>query len=142
MDKQVIIENFWPPCLGDGDSCLYADELGWRDFHKADAHGGSTRHIFDFYVGHYAFDLILYYVEKDVFLYIDSINGNVFELPQREDWDGRFIFERCEFTNYPEPEPREYLFEFSEPEELWNDFCYDGHNLPYLIEHSVIDTQH
>lgn len=141
MEKTVILENFWPPYLGDGDPCLYSDEIGWRIFHKTDAHGGGTRHIFDFYVGHYSFDLILYYVSKDVFLYIDSVNGNVFELQQRDDWDGKYIFERCEFTNFPDNEP-EYIFQFDTPEQLWNDFQYDGHNLEYLIQHSVVDTQH
>jgi len=141
VERKVILENFWPPYLGDGDARLFSDEVGWRLFHQTDARSKDTYQIFNFYVGYYMFNLILYYIEDDVFLYFDTINGNVFRLEQREDWDGKYVFERCEFTDYPEKEP-DYLFEFNTADELWNDFCYSDRDLRYLIEHSVVDTQH
>lgn len=141
MEPQIIKENFWPPYLGNGDAHLYSNEIGWRDFHRIDARSNDTHGIFKFYVDYYAFNLVLYYVEEDTFLYVDAINGNVFILQPREDWDGQYIFERCEFTDFPDYEP-DYIFQFKSPSELWDNFQYAGHDLKYLIEHSVVDTQH
>lgn len=141
MSRKVLIDNFWPPYLGDGDPRLYDDECGWRDFHRTDAKSNETRRVFDFYVEYYAFNLIIYIVEMDEFLYIDTINGIVFVLQPREDWDGRFIFERCEFTDNPDYDI-EPIFEFESALQLWENFKYRDNDLKYLIEHSVIDTQH
>ena len=141
MEREVLIESFWPPYLGDGDPKLYSDELGWREFHQIDAKSKNSKNIFDFYVDYYAFNLILYIVKFDEFMYIDAINGNVFLLSNREDWDGKFIYERCEFTDYPEVEP-EYIFEFEDAQKLWNEFKYKGLSLYELISCSDVDTQH
>ena len=36
----------------------------------------------------------------------------------------------------------EVLFEFDDAQQLWSEFTLDGHNLKYVIEHSVVDVMH
>lgn len=141
ITKRILIRNFWPPYLGDGNPRLFSDEIGWREVHCVDSHSNDTYHNFDFFINHYGFDLILYYLERDEFIYFDVLNGGVFLLQQREDWDGQYIFDRCEFTNEPDYD-FEYIYEFDDSSQLWREFAYDGKNLKALIEASVVDLQH
>ena len=36
----------------------------------------------------------------------------------------------------------EVLFEFDDAQQLWSEFTLNGHNLKYVIEHSVVDIMH
>lgn len=142
MIRKKLKENFWRPTPWDDDTNLYEDELGWREENRVDAHSTDSWNIFKFYLDHYGFDIALYYVEADEFYYIDNIEGNeVQRLKDREDWDGKYIIERVNFSHYPEPEP-EVIYEYSDIWDLWINVKINGLSLKEVIERSIVLIEH
>ena len=143
MIRKRLKKDFWYPIpKRDGDTNLYEDELGWDDTNRSDAHSTDSWNIFKFYLGHYGFDLALYLVETDEFYYIDNIQCNeVWKLKNREDWDGKYIIERVEFSHCPEPEP-DVLYEYKDIRDLWQNLKIHGFSLKEVIDKSVVMIMH
>ena len=81
-------------------------------------------------------------VEKDEFYYIDNIQNNeVWKLKDRDDWDGKYILERVEFSHSPESEP-EVIFEYKDSRDLWKNLKIHGLSLKEVIERSVVMVMH
>ncbi len=138
MIRRRLKKNFWHPTQWDNDTNLYEDELGWREANRSDAHSTDSWNIFKFYLGHYGFDLALYFVQEDEFYYIDNIQNNeVWKLKDRDDWDGQYIIERVEFSHFPEPEP-EVIYEYRDLRDLWLNLKIHGLSLKDIIEQSVV----
>lgn len=138
MIRKRLKKNFWHPTQWDNDTNLYEDELGWREANRSDAHSTDSWNIFKFYLGHYGFDLALYFAQADEFYYIDNIQNNeVWKLKDRDDWDGQYIIERVEFTHYPEPEP-EVIYEYKDLRDLWLNLKIHELSLKEVIEKSVV----
>lgn len=138
MIRRRLKKNFWHPTQWDNDTNLYEDELGWREANRSDAHSTDSWNIFKFYLGHYGFDLALYFVQEDEFYYIDNIQNNeVWKLKERDDWDGQYIIERVEFSHFPEPEP-EVIYEYRDLRDLWLNLKIHGLSLKDIIEQSVV----
>ncbi len=53
------------------------------------------------------------------------------------DWDGRYEYDRCDIYEPPLPEEGEIVFIFTDPMEVWDGFTIDGHDMKYIVEHSV-----
>lgn len=142
MIRKRLKKNFWHPVpRRDGDTNLYEDELGWKEANCSDAHSTDSWNIFKFYLGHYGFDLALYFVQADEFYYIDNIQNNeVWKLKDRDDWDGQYIIERVEFSHCPEPEP-EVIYEYKDLRDLWLNLKIHGLSLKDIIEQSVVFVQ-
>lgn len=142
MIRKILKPNFWRPTAWNGDTNLYQDQLGWDDASQADAHSSDSWNIFDFYLGHYGFDLALYLVPFDEFYYIDNIECNeVLKLKDRNDWDGQFIIDRVEISNYPENEP-EVICEYNDTRELWKNLKIHDMSLKEVIDNSVVLLEH
>lgn len=138
MIRRRLKKNFWHPTQWDNDTNLYEDELGWREANRSDAHSTDSWNIFKFYLGHYGFDLALYFVQEDEFYYIDNIQNNeVWKLKDRDDWDGQYTIERVEFSHFPEPEP-EVIYEYRDLRDLWLNLKIHGLSLKDIIEQSVV----
>lgn len=105
---------------------------------STDTHSTDSWNILKFYLDHYGFDLALYLVETDEFYYIDNMQNNeVLKLKDREDWDGRFVAERVEFSHMPNPEP-EVVYEYNDLRDLWNNLKIHNMSLKEVIEKSVV----
>ena len=142
MIRKRLKKDFWYTTLSDCDANLYEDQLGWREASRVDAHSTDSWNILKFYLGHYGFDLALYLVEKDEFYYIDNIQYNeVLKLKDRDDWDGKYIMERVEFSHCPEPEP-DVIFEYKDIRDLWLNLKIHGLSLKEVIERSVVMVMH
>ena len=143
MARKVLKNNFWYPIpKRDEDTNLYEDELGWNDANQSDAHSTDSWNILKYYLKHIGFDLALYLVKADEFYYIDNIQNNeVWKLKDREDWDGKYIMERVEFSHCPEPEP-EVIYEYSDIRDLWVNLRINGLTLKEVIERSVVFIEH
>lgn len=142
MIRKRLKKDFWHPTQRDSDTNLYEDQLGWRDANRVDAHSTDSWNILKFYLGHYGFDLALYLVETDEFYYIDNIQNNeVWKLKNREDWDGKYIIERVEFSHCPEPEP-DVIYEYKDLRDLWLNLKIHGLSLKEVIEKSVVMVMH
>ncbi len=139
MNRKVIVENFWPPHLCPNDPTLYEDELGWQKCDYANVeHATESRELFKFFCEQWGFDLMIYFADNGEFYYCDvHHNRCVLHLHQSKNWDGKYLFQKCEFTFSPHNEFEE-IFDFDDVWELWNDFRLDGHNLEYVIDHSVV----
>ena len=142
MIRKRLKKDFWCPTMWDSDTNLYEDELGWKESNRVDAHSTDSWNILKFYLGHYGFDLALYLVEKDEFYYIDNIQHNeVLKLKDRDDWDGKYILERVEFSHCPEPEPN-IIYEYKDLRDLWLNLKIHGLSLKEVIERSVVMVMH
>lgn len=142
-ERTIIRQNFWPPSSYDGDSNLYADQLGWGETYKAEAKSTDTYKIYHTFVYRQGFDLTLYLPAHDEFLYFDMEYGGVYKMPTRDDWDGKYTLDRMDMdTNWQPDFTPDYIFEFSDAIWLWKDFWLYGHDLKYLIEHSVVWLNH
>ena len=95
MIRRILKKDFWCPTLWNDDTNLYEDQLGWNDANRSDAHAHDSYNILKCYLDRFGFDLALYLVEKDEFYYIENTQHNeVLKLKNRDDWDGKYIFER------------------------------------------------
>ncbi len=140
-ERQIVRSKFWPPTLGDGDTNLYSDEIGWRESLRPDNFLTDTKRIFDFHVKHYGFDLVLFFLDDNRFYYCDMHNGEVLRLDINPQWDGTYQYQMSDPVNKHWFD-NEVLFEFDDAQQLWSEFTLDGHNLKYVIEHSVVDIMH
>lgn len=137
--KKVVLENFWPPQFGDGDTNLYDNEIGWRIEERTSAGSDDTKEVFDFHCKLCPYNLELYYLEDGNFYYFDINNfGGVFQLQPEQDWDGKYIFQKVKSTDSPDYDP-DYIFVFDTAQELWDKFRLNGKTLKYIIEHSVVN---
>lgn len=142
MIRKRLKKDFRHPTLWNSDTNLYEDQLGWRVANQSDAHSTDSWNIFRFYLYHYGFDLALYLVDFDEFYYIDNIQHNeVLKLQDRDDWDGKYIMERVEFSHCPEPEP-EVIYEYKDIRDLWQNLKIHGLSLKEVIDKSVVMVMH
>ena len=142
MIRKRLKKDFWCPTLWNNDTNLYENQLGWNDANKSDAHAHDSFNILKFYLDRYGFDLALYLVEKDEFYYIENTQHNeVLKLKDRDDWDGKYIIERVEFSHSPEPEP-DVIFEYKDSRDLWLNLKIHGLSLKELIDKSVVMVMH
>lgn len=143
MSRRIIQMNFWPPSFYGGDSVLYADQLGWEDSYKAEAHTTDTYKIYHAFVYRQNFDIILYLPAHNEFLYFDMEYGGVYQMPTRDGWDGKYTFDSVDMDMNRSPDFNpDYIFEFSDAIQLWKEFRLYGHDLKYIIEHSVVWLNH
>ena len=142
MIRKRLKKDFWCPTIWNNDTNLYEDQLGWNDANRSDAHAHDSFNILKFYLDHYGFDLALYLVEKDEFYYIENTQHNeVLKLKDRDDWDGKYTYERVEFSHSPEPEP-EVIYEYKDSRDLWLNLKIHGMTLKEVIEKSVVMVMH
>ena len=142
MIRKRLKKDFWYTTLSDRDTNLYEDQLGWREANRVDAHSTDSWNILKFYLVRYGFDLALYLVDFDEFYYIDNIQNNeVWKLKDRDDWDGKYIMERVDFSHCPEPEP-EVIYEYKDIRDLWLNLKIHGLSLKEVIERSVVMVMH
>ncbi|MBQ9216886.1 MAG: hypothetical protein IJ724_10670 [Muribaculaceae bacterium] len=141
MEKKVLIKNFWPKTEWDDSTELTEDQLGWEKGMTVAPGSNDPKDIFDYWIKYWGFDLGLYYVEDDVFLFFEMDYKEAFILPPDSKWDGKYIFERSELHEQSTID-LEPIFKFTDTDMLWNEFRYKGKNLKYLIEHSVVTTSH
>ena len=142
MIRKRLKKDFWYTTLSDRDTNLYEDQLGWREANRVDAHSTDSLNILKFYLVRYGFDLALYLVDFDEFYYIDNIQHNeVWKLKDRDDWNGKYIMERVDFSHCPEPEP-EVIYEYKDIRDLWLNLKIHGLSLKEVIERSVVMVMH
>ena len=142
MIRKRLKKDFWCPTMWDNDINLYEDQLGWNDANQSDAHAHDSFNILKFYLDRYGFDLAIYLVEKDEFYYIENTQHNeVLKLKDRENWDGKYIIERVEFSHSPEPEP-DVIFEYKDSRDLWQNLKIHGLPLNEVIKKSVVMVMH
>ena len=140
MIRKRLKKDFLCPTMWDSDTNLYEDELDWREANRVNAHSTDSWNILKFYLDHYGFDLALYLVDSDEFYYIDNIQNNEV-WKDRDDWDGKYIIERVEFSHCPEPEP-DVIFEYKDIRDLWLNLKIHGLSLKEVIEKSVVMVMH
>lgn len=142
MIRKRLKKYFWYTTPNDSDTNLYEDQLGWRVANQSDAHSTDSWNILKFYLGHYGFDLALYLVEKDEFYYIDNIQHNeVLKLKDREDWDGKCVLERVDFSHIQESES-DVIYEYKDIHDLWLNLKIHGLSLKEVIDRSVVLVMH
>ena len=139
MEDKVIVSNFWPPYWDGNRPELMASQLGWPAARRADAGSDDIKDNFDYHICHLNFDLCFYFPETDKFYYADIMNNDVLIIPEREDWDGKYYYDRvASVWSPPDFRSSECLLEFDEPQEIWDKLIINGKNLEYILAHSVI----
>lgn len=139
MSKRILVPNFWPKSEWNNKTELTEDEIGWTSDMRIGPGSDDTKDVFDYWIKHLGFDLGLYYVEDDTFLFFEMIYREVFILPPNPNWDGKYIMERSELHEQSTYD-LEPIFKFADIDELWREFRYKGKDLRYLIEHSFVST--
>lgn len=141
MHNGILINNFWPVTEQNKRSELLDSDLGWKKDMAILPGSNDTKDIFDFWVGNMEFSLGLFYAEENIFFFLWSDYKEIFILPKKSDWDGKYIFESCiidEQTVY-DLDP---IFGSNDLGTLWKEFRFKGKDLRYIIDHSVVVTTH
>lgn len=138
MTKRKLLKTkFWPPYLNLEESNLYEDELGWQEMDYEEEEIRDTYMVYDRLVVQGGLGLLLYYVEKDILYYFDVAHGQTRTLPLNPKWDGKYLFEKYDNQMCYDQE-QESIFDYEDAMDLWNRFQVDGHDMRYLIEHSIV----
>lgn len=140
--KNPLIRNFWIPTEECPDTTLYQDQLGWTDEQKVQSGGYTeTKDIWNHLIAYdsnevVGWDLCFFYVPNKTFYYIDQMAKVLYILPENHDAEEP-LYGRVEMRPQIVPEEDE-LMDFNKASEIWNDFKIDGHNMCYILEHSVL----
>lgn len=140
--NDILIRNFWIPTEEFPDTTLYQNQLGWTDEQKVQS-GGYTdtedvwKHLIaydsDQVVG---WDLCFFYVPNRTFYYIDQMAKVLYILPENHDSEEP-LYARVDMRPQIVPEEDE-LMDFERASDIWSDFQIDGHDMRYILEHSVL----
>lgn len=138
MGKEIIRRKFWPPYWNGNAPELTKDQLGWNSIRRRDAGSDDVKDNFDFHVVHSGWDLSFYYVDKDRFYYIDLMNKEIYCRRDDPDWNHEYDYDRVSVYDLYSSMEDEPIFEFENPDEIWEHFRIDGKDLAYILLHSVI----
>lgn len=138
-----MARDFWFKTEKEPDTTLYEDQLGWTTAIKVESGGYSDTHDVWKHIMErttqdiVGWDLCFYFPETGRFYYIDQIDKILFRVPVIDDWDGKSIFASIEIGPQLVPEEDELMY-FDNVSEVWDHFQINGHDMKYIIEHSVL----
>lgn len=144
-NEKALIKDFWHPSEGNSSTDLTENQIGWTDFHKTEASGYSeTKDVWDHLVAHeksegLGFDLAFFFPETGKMYYLDNADGAIYVVPENEDL--AYVFDRFDYSNFEKTEDNE-IFDFEDPQEVWNHFHINGKNMKYILEHSLLILSH
>ena len=137
-----LLANFWYKTDREKDSTLYCDQLGWQDNQKVES-GGYTelKDVWDHLVALdsdkvVGWDLCFFYLPNKTFYYLDQMAKVIYKLPISQD-ESEPLFARVDIRPQIVPEEDE-VFDYDKIVQVWEDFKIDGHNMAYILEHSVL----
>lgn len=143
--KRILVKNFWPPYFETMSRELTEDDLGWNEDNRFDAHSDDTKFIFDLFIDHLGWDLSFYFTEDDTFYYVEVMEKSIYKRKGDPKWDGKYIYERCDIyalQYYDRDDDDAIIFDFDNVQEVWDKFTLNGHDMKYIIEHSVCWLAH
>lgn len=140
--RTPLMKRFWYIDEYQKDSTLYADQLGWTEEQKVESGGYTdTKDVWDHLIGFSSdkvvgWDLCFFYVPNHTFYYLDQMAKVIYKLPVSAD-NTQSLFARVDICPQIVPEEDE-VFDYDKISQVWNDFKIDGHNMAYILEHSVL----
>ncbi len=142
MKRQVIKKDFWSVDYeGNGDHNLYADEIGWSKYHKADAKSDYPEYIFRYYIDSVGFNLLFYWLEDGCFYTIQTERDpiEVHRIFENPDWNGKYEFQKAGSIYGPDTSSDgEVIATFDNPSDIWDNLRIKGVPIGKVLENSVI----
>lgn len=141
-ERKIVQKNFWYPLENFPDTTLYEDQLGWDEEQKVESGGyQTTEDVWKHLVAYdservVGWDLCFFYVPNQTFHYIDQMAKVLYILPKNDNVDEP-LYTRVDIKPQIVPEEDE-LMDFEQASEIWREFKIDGHDMKYILEHSVL----
>lgn len=139
--REIIQPNFWAITKWERDSNLYKDQLGWTEELRYQSGGYTdTKEIWDHLIALNSdkvvgWDLGFFFPENQTFYYIDQMPKILYKLPIKEGEEPLLM--RVEIRPQIVPEEDE-LMDYEKASEIWDNFTINGHDMKYILEHSVL----